>query len=250
MATLTMNFHSRELKMNTLVSLAFPDSVRIGDTPLSERKVLWLLHGLSDDGTCWLRHSRVEQYAQEYGLVVVMPSAGRSMYCDNVLGQNYFMHIADELPEYFSLVFGLSRKREDNLIAGLSMGGMGAVKIALTYAERYAAVGSFSGVLHLGPLLYVLNDEIKNDFAFMQDALNDVDNSPLNPTALLDAEKDRDLKIYVACGRQDNLLVTNLAFKERADELGINVHYVFEDGTHEWEFWNRHVKSFMSFCLR
>ncbi len=249
MAVLTMDFHSKALKMNTLVSVAFPDSVRIKNTPLSKRKVLWLLHGLSDDGTGWLRHSRVEQYAQEYGLVVVMPSVGRSAYCDNIYGQNYFTYIADELPEYFSLVFGLSRKRENNFIAGLSMGGLGAAKIALTYPEHYAALGSFSGLLHLGPLQFVVNDEMINDFGFMFDAVQDADNSPLNPAALLDAKKDKGLKIYVSCGKQDDILVTNLAFKERADELGIKVTYVFEDGTHEWEFWNRHVKSFMAFCM-
>lgn len=250
MAVLTMDFHSRELKMNTLVCVAFPDSVRIENMPLSQRKVLWLLHGLSDDGSAWLRHSRIEQYAQEYGLVVVMPSAGRSMYCDDVYGQNYFKHIADELPEYLSLVFGLSRKREDNFIAGLSMGGLGAAKIALTYPERYAAMGSFSGLLHLGPMVFALNDDLMKEFAFMLSALEDIDNTPLNPTALLDVEKDRNLKIYISCGKQDELLIANYAFKERADELGIKANYVFEDGTHEWELWNKNVKEFLGFVMR
>ncbi len=249
MAVLTMDFNSIQLKMSTLVSLAFPDSVRIENTPLSKRKVLWLLHGLSDDGTAWLRHTRIEQYAQKYGLVVVMPSAGRSMYCDNVLGQNYFTHIAEELPNYLSLVFGLSRKREDNFIAGLSMGGLGAAKIALTYPERYSALGSFSGVLNLGPLAFVLNDDMRNEFPFMLEALKDIDSSPLNPTALLDAEKDKALRMYITCGLQDNLLVTNYAFKERADELKITARFIFEDGTHEWEYWNRHVKQFIEFMF-
>lgn len=249
MAVLTMDFSSAQLKMNTLVCVAFPDSVRIGDTPLSKRKVLWLLHGLSDDGSSWLRHSRIEQYAEKYGLVVVMPSAGRSMYCDNVLGQNYFTHIADELPNYLSLVFGLSRKREDNFIAGLSMGGLGAAKIALTYPERYSALGCFSGVLDIGPMPLVLNDDMRNEFSFMLEAFDDVEKSPLNPTALLDAKRDKDLKMYITCGLQDNLLVTNYLFKERADALGIKAHYVFEDGTHEWEYWNRHVRLFIDFIM-
>lgn len=249
MALLTMHFNSIELKMHTLVNVIIPDSVRMDNKPLSERKVLWLLHGLSDDGTAWLRFSRIEQYAQKYGLVVVMPSAGRSMYCDNVLGQNYFTHIAEELPDYLSLVFGLSRKREDNFIAGLSMGGLGAAKIALTYPERYFAMGSFSGLLELGSLVYVVNDDMRNEFPFMLEALKDIDGSPLNPPALLDAKRDKDLKMYITCGLQDNLLVTNYAFKERADELGIKARYVFEDGTHEWGYWDRHVKLFLDFAL-
>ena len=250
MAVLTMDFCSREVKMNTLVRVAFPDSVRIGDTPLSERKVLWLLHGLSDDGSAWIRHSSVERYAQEAGLVVVMPSAGRSMYCDDVLGQNYFSHIADELPEYLSLVFGLSRKKEQNYIAGFSMGGLGAAKLALTYPERYTAVGCFSGLLDLEPIVARLDSHMKNEFQFMLSALDDIRTSPLNPIALLAPLKDKDLKIYVACGLQDDLLVTNTAFKKRADELGIKTHCVFEDGAHDWEFWNRHIREFIHFMLR
>lgn len=249
MALLTMHFNSTELKMHTLVNVIIPDSVRIENKPLSERKVLWLLHGLSDDGSCWVRFSRIEQYAEKHGIVVVMPSAGRSMYCDNVLGQNYFTHIAEELPNYLSLVFGLSRKKEDNFIAGLSMGGLGAAKIALTYPERYSALGSFSGVLNLGPLLFVLNDDMKNEFSFMLEALEDVDNSPFNPTALLDVQKDKDLRMYITCGLQDNLLITNYLFKERADELSIKAHYVFEDGAHTWEYWNRHIEIFIDFML-
>lgn len=250
MAVATIDFASKELKMNTLVTVCFPDSVRIGFSPLSERKVLWLLHGLSDDGTSWLRYSRVDQYATENDLVVVMPSAGRSMYCDNVNGQNFFSFIADELPEYLSLVFGLSRRKENNLIAGLSMGGMGAAKIALTYPERYAAMGSFSGVLHLMPLLASVDDTMKNEFPFMLDALPDPVNSPLNPTALLDPDKDRDLKIYIACGLQDDIFLYSRLFQDRAETLGIRTECVFEDGTHNWDFWEKHIRLFIDFALK
>lgn len=250
MAAATIDFTSKELKMNTLITVCFPDSVRMGGIPLSERKVLWLLHGLSDDGTSWMRYSRIDRYAMENNLVVVMPSADRSMYCDNVNGQNYFSFIAKELPEYLSLVFGLSRRREDNFIAGLSMGGMGAAKIALTYPENYAALGSFSGALHLSPLLALRSDSIKTEFPFMLSALSDPAASPLNPTALLDPERDRNLKIYVACGLQDDLLPCSRLFQERAESLGIGGTYIFEEGTHSWDFWDKHIRLFIDFILR
>lgn len=249
MAVATIDFTSKELKMNTLVTVCFPDSVRTNGVPLSERKVLWLLHGLSDDGTSWLRYSRIDKYAMENDLVVVMPSVNRSMYCDNVNGQNYFSFIADELPDYFEKVFHLSRKREDNFIAGLSMGGMGAAKIALTFPERYAAMGSFSGVLNLEPLKLVLNDEMKNDFPFMLSALENTKTSLLNPTALLDKEKHKDLKMYIACGLQDKLIIASLMFKKQADKLGLKAKYSFTKGNHEWDFWDRQLKRFINFVL-
>ncbi|MGN1419222.1 MAG: alpha/beta hydrolase [Acutalibacteraceae bacterium] len=249
MAVATIDFTSKELKMNTLVTVCFPDSVRTNGVPLSKRKVLWLLHGLSDDGTSWLRYSRIDKYAMENDLVVVMPSVNRSMYCDNVNGQNYFSFIADELPDYFEKVFHLSRKREDNFIAGLSMGGMGAAKIALTYPERYEAMGSFSGVLNLEPLKLVLNDEMKNDFPFMLSALENTKESPLNPTALLDKEKHKNLKMYIACGLQDKLIVASLMFKKQADKLGLKAKYSFTKGNHEWDFWDKQLKRFIDFIL-
>lgn len=247
MAVVTLDFVSKELKMNTLVKMIIPDSTEIGTTPLSERKVLWLLHGLSDDATSWMRLSNIERYAREVGIVVVMPSADRSMYCDNVNGQNYFTYVAKELPEYLRLLFHLSEKKEDNLIAGLSMGGMGAMKIALTYPEHYAAVGSFSGVLDLAAFDLL---RVEEEFPFMLEAYRNPKNSPLNPSALLDKEKDENLRIYFSCGKQDTLYEANCTFKERADELGVKTTSVFEDGTHEWGFWDRHVKKFLEFALK
>ncbi len=236
--------------MNTLVTVAFPDPGRAGNVPLSSRRVLYLLHGLSHDGSAWLRHTLVERYAEAHGLVVVMPSGGRSAYCDNVLGQNYFSHIATELPAYLKLVFGLSQKREDNLIAGFSMGGMGAMKIALTYPERYRAVGSLSGLLDLRLYLPLADKNAANEFPFLFEALDDLDHSPLNPVNLLDAQRHRDLHMYIACGLQDDLLHTNYAFQKRAAALGLSPEYVFEDGAHEWGFWDRHLKLFMDYCMR
>ena len=83
----------------------------------------------------------------------------------------------------------------------------------------------------------------------MLEAADSIKTSPLNPPALLDPQKDKSLKIYVACGLQDDLLPLNYSFKQRADELGVSVKYVFEDGTHNWDFWNRQIKMFIDFML-
>lgn len=249
MAVATIDFASKQLKMNTLVTVCFPDSSGEKTVPMSKRKVLWLLHGLSDDGTSWLRYSRIDKYAKDNELVVVMPSVNRSMYCDNVNGQNYFSFVANELPDYFEKVFNLSRKKEDNFIAGLSMGGYGAIKIGLTYPQRYAAVGSFSGVLSLEPLKLALTSDMKNEFSFMLPALADTDSSELNPTALLDAEKHRGMKMYIACGLQDALMETNLMFKKRAEKLGLNFDYSFTNGNHEWDYWDEQLKGFIKYAL-
>ncbi|MBA3073463.1 MAG: hypothetical protein FP831_07700 [Anaerolineae bacterium] len=245
MAIMTLDFYSRELKMSTLLTLVVPDSIRIGSQPVSQRKCLTLLHGLSDDATSCLRLSKVELYAMETGMVVVMPSAGRSMYCDGINGQNYFSHIANEIPEYLELVMGLSRKKENNSIAGISMGGMGAARIALSFPERFSAVALFSGLLDIKKMLAFVTEEQKQEFPFLLEALKDIDTTPLNPINLLDKDKQQGLKILVRCGKQDNLFALSQAFYARASALGLDVTGQFEDGGHEWRLWDRYIEDFV-----
>src|SRR4051812_38198208 len=110
---------------------------------------LWLLHGLSDDHTIWLRRTSIESYAAAKGLAVVMPAAGRSFYQDMVGGARYWTFLTEELPVLCRRWFPLSSAREDNFVAGLSMGGYGALRMALAKPDRYAAAASLSGALDL-----------------------------------------------------------------------------------------------------
>jgi len=244
MAVITLDFYSKDLKMSTLVTVLAPDSVRIGERPLSLRKCLYLLHGLSDDSTAVVRLTRAELFAKEADVVVITPSVGRSMYCDDVLGQNYFSHVADELPGYLELVMGLSRRREDNYIAGISMGGMGAARIALTYPERYAAVGLFSGLLDIKMMIPFVTDEHKREFPFLLSQEESIDSSPLNPINLLDADKHAGLDILVRCGYQDDLYPMSQAFYDKAKSLGLNATGIFEPGEHEWRIWDRYIEDY------
>jgi putative tributyrin esterase len=245
MAIMTLDFYSRELKMSTLLTMIVPDSVRIGDQPVSQRKCLYLLHGLSDDSTACVRLSKVELYTQETGIVVVMPSAGRSMYCDGINGQNYFSHVANEIPEYLELVMGLSRKKSNNYIAGISMGGMGASRIGLTYPERYRAVGLFSGLLDMKMLMAITTEEQKQEFPFLASATENIDTTTLNPINLLDKNRHQTLKIIVRCGLQDDIYPMSQSFYQKAKALELDVTCNFEEGRHEWRLWDRYIEDFI-----
>lgn len=242
---MTLDFQSTQLKMSTQITAVLPDSTLIGHTPLSGRKCLYLLHGLSGDATTFVRLSRVELFAREADIVVIMPGVARSMYCDGVLGQNYFSHVANEIPDYLELVLGLSRKRQDNYIAGISMGGMGAAKVALSYPERFTAVGLFSGLLDIKMMLPFITQEQRQEFPFLLPAENDIDNSPLNPINLLDAKKHAGLKITVRCGEQDDLFKMSRAFYEKACSLGLDAKGIFEPGAHEWRLWDKYIEDFI-----
>ncbi|MBN1764701.1 MAG: hypothetical protein JW860_05540, partial [Sedimentisphaerales bacterium] len=112
-------------------------------------KTLYLLHGAFADSGSWSLYTRVEQYADELGLAVVMPSVGNSFYADLLHGPGYWTFVSEELPRFVRSVFPLSDKPEDNFAAGLSMGGYGAFKLVLNKPEEFAAGISLSGVLDI-----------------------------------------------------------------------------------------------------
>jgi S-formylglutathione hydrolase FrmB len=147
MALIRLEHVPESVKVNLPLYVILPDPGKIGDIPVARRKLLYLLHGLSDDGSAWARFTCIERAAALYGLVVVMPSVSRSFYIDQPNGQNYFTYLTEELPHYLKLVFGLAPRREDTLIAGNSMGGYGAFKAAFWRPDLYSVAASFSGVL-------------------------------------------------------------------------------------------------------
>src|SRR5512133_1765637 len=102
MALIRLEFVADTTRGNLPVYMVLPGPGSLSAVPLTKRKVLYLLHGLSDDGSAWQRFSSIETIAHEFGLVVVMPSVGRSFYIDQPTGQMYFSYLMDELPRYLS----------------------------------------------------------------------------------------------------------------------------------------------------
>src|SRR4030095_9153077 len=102
-------------------------------------RTLYLLHGHSDDHTAWMRVTSIERYVEGLNLAVVMPAVHLSFYTDMVHGGKYWQFISEEVPAIVRDMFPLSAERKDNFVAGLSMGGYGAFKLALTHPDRFAA---------------------------------------------------------------------------------------------------------------
>ena len=139
MALIQCSFSSDVLEVGTSMSVVLPQNaasqigVDAADSHGSAVPVLYLLHGLSDDATAWTRYTSIERYATALGLAVVMPQVQRSFYRDQVHGGRYWTFLTQELPEVVRRFFRVSARREDTFVAGLSMGGYGAMKLG---AER------------------------------------------------------------------------------------------------------------------
>lgn len=222
------------------------------DLPVSRRKVLYLLHGLSDDGSAWQRYTSIETYASRYGLVVVMPSFGRSFYLDQPNGQNYFSYLVEELPHYLGQVFGLQPGRKDTFIAGNSMGGYGAFKAALLYPALYSAAASFSGMLSVDVLQLMPDDPRKHEFSLLFGNLEDLPGGSHDPAAWLKKALENPAglpKLFVSTGRQEDIYMLSVLFNSTCQSLGVEVEYHEEDAGHDWFFWDRMVRWFLEGVL-
>jgi len=205
--------------------------------------VLYLLHGLSDNHTIWGRRTSIERYAAEYNVVIIMPDGGRSFYADMKNGAGkYWTYIAEELPEIVKGMFPVSHKLSDTYAAGLSMGGYGALKLALS--KHYAMGASLSGAVDMvsridSPdrswelhLIFGSKKEMiaaGGDLFTLADQCKQAGNMP---------------KIYSVCGTEDFLYEDNLRFKNHLQSLNWpDFTYQEFPGTHNWEFWDHHIQT-------
>jgi putative tributyrin esterase len=253
MALLRIDHVPETVKVNLPLYIILPDPGKMGDVPVARRKVLYLLHGLSDDGSAWQRYTAIESLAALYGLVVIMPSAGRSFYTDQPNGQNYFTYLTEELPQYLKDVFGLSPPREATLIAGNSMGGYGAFKAAFLRPDLYSVAASFSGVLSLAFIKAFPDDPRRGEFENLFGDLDRLAGSEHDPAVWLQrASKDPTglPRLFIACGRQEDLYPLNIMFNSACQSMGVKVDYHEEDGLHDWFFWNKQIQRFLAVNLK
>ena len=248
---LQLNFYSKELCKAVGVNVLIPEKCRNSTEPY---KTLWLLHGLSDDHTAWMRYSSIERYANAWGIAVVMPNASRSWYTNTAYGANYFNFITKELPEVCQSTFkGMSTRREDNIVAGLSMGGYGALKLALTCPEQYGACISLSGSFDVTRRGRAYNlEEWKSIFGYEIESALDLAGGEHDLFALAERNKKEGKpfpKLYMWCGTEDSLVDINYAMDEHLNALGVHHEFKTSQGDHSWKWWDLHIQDGVQYVL-
>jgi putative tributyrin esterase len=252
MAHLRVDFFSDALALSTSMTVILPQqtSTQIGMSgQLAEGPppVLYLLHGLSDDDTTWLRRTSIERYAAPLGLAVVMPQVHRSFYADETYGMKFWTYLSDELPRVVRGFFRVSPKPAETFVAGLSMGGYGAMKWALRQPERFAAAASFSGALDLAYIQeYDLRPHIRaltaRVFAGRTVPHSDEDLFHLIRTA----DRSRLPALTVRCGTEDVLMAQNERFVATCRQRGVPVDAAFGPGAHEWGYWDEQIEAWIA----
>lgn len=201
--------------------------------------VLYLLHGLGGDCTVWERRTAIERYAAAKGIAVVMPEVRRSFYCDEVHGEAYWTFVSRELPELVARTFRVSQDPADTFVAGLSMGGYGALKLALRQPERFAAAASLSGVVDVAHLDLTQFEGDLHDRIWGGAEIAGTDDDL--PHLLRAAAPGSIPELYLACGTEDFLYGQNREVVALAEELGHGPTVSFGPGDHEWGLWDAEI---------
>ena len=256
MVLFEINYFSNVLGINTKLNVLLPqqkaneiDSKDVFNK--SGYPVLYLLHGMGNDESIWMRRTSIERYASQYGFAVVMPTTQLGCYTNTTYGAKYWTYISEEVPQFCKEYFNnFSDRREDTFVAGVSMGGHGALKLALSHPEKFKAAASLSGPLNIasesitegfknkrksfwegvfGPLENIKGS--KNDLNYLLDSL--AENNKLNNIP----------KIYSCCGTDDFLYKNNLEMESKMKELEVDCKFYYSEGEHNWAYWDREIQN-------
>jgi putative tributyrin esterase len=252
MAHLRCDFFSDALSLSTSMTVILPQQTTTqigmeGRTPEGPPPVLYLLHGLSDDDTIWLRRTSIERYVAPLGLAVVMPQVHRSFYTDQHYGGRYWTFLSEELPQLVTSLFRVSDRREDTFVAGLSMGGYGAFKWALRQPERFAAAANLSGAVNITGLR--TGRERPEDPLMFERIFDgkEINGTPDDLHWLLgQADVATVPSLYVCCGTEDALIDDNRAFADAASAAGIPLESSFGPGGHDWAYWDTKIQDVLA----
>jgi len=246
MAKIELNYLSYSLRRTVDLTIIYPTCVcgEIDDfvnkkktyKNLKGYPVMYLLHGMSGDHSSWINYSSIARYAEENNICVVMISGEDKFYINHASSDLFYDFLNKELPDFITSTFPVSKRKEDTYIAGLSMGGYGALIHGLLNYKKYAAIGAFSAPIYSKRIEKEAGKEVLDIYSIMQKCIKRKINLP---------------PIYLTIGKKDFLFQGNEDLAKLCLENNVNCTYLPIDGfDHEWSFWDRVVYDFISWIPR
>lgn len=247
MAYLNCEIYSKALRMPTSVSVILPQDVCASDRPIAS---LYLLHGRSHNHSVWHRYTSVERYAEQYNLAVIMPEVNRSFYTDMAYGVDYFTYITEELPMLCESMFKIDTTASHRYVAGMSMGGYGALKAALSHPTQYAGCAAISAVTDIQMHLIDTPEDNpkKNEFrGIFGQKLKADETNDLHCLAQKITTHSIVPRFYFSCGLEDHLYPEGKLFQNYLMQSGISVYAEEWHGCHDWQFWDCAIEKVISY---
>ena len=259
MALIQCNFFSSSLMRTVTINVILPTDKKVfpGQPKPEEKsfKTLYLMHGILGNYTDWVSSTRLQTWAQDKNIAIIMPSGDNSFYVDKpVPGERYGTFIRKELVEFTRKSFPLSHKREDTFIGGLSMGGYGAIINGLMAPETFSVVCALSAATIAGRVEHLIenSDNIFYSKEFFERVFGDSqkfigsDHDYVTVAKKLAESNNQKPKIFMACGYDDNLFESNQLFKDQLQSLNFEVTWIEDQGKHDWDFWNKYIEKFIN----
>ena len=255
MALIHVDLFSRSLMRTVPFTAVIPvDNVRYDGEPVRQAnkpyKTLYLLNGIYGNNNDWVCASNILLWAQKRNLAVIMPAGENHFYVDcAATGEAYGRFIGEELVEQTRRLFPLSRNREDTYIAGLSMGGYGAIRNGLKYSETFSHVAGLSNAF-IQDEMQASNEEPidytrrRSYYEAIFGKLEEFDGSDRDCKALYAMCKSTKAllpRLYMAIGTEDFLLQPNRDFRDYLKAQGADLTYEEGAGAHDFDFWNCYI---------
>lgn len=213
--------------------------------------VIYLLHGRGGNYQDWTNLTKITQYSYAYDFIIVMPDGGReSWYADNanLPNEKRESYIIKELIPEIDAKYRTIAERQNRIIAGLSMGGYGAVKFALKYPEKFSLAGSFSGAMDA----VVKTQNYKHLIKSVADVFGDESSTARKENDIFrmigeaSAEKIKEFPfLFIVCGTEDHQFQSNRDFAALLIEKKVPHEYRQKPGVHNWAFWDAEVREFL-----
>ncbi len=234
MAFFRCDLMSESLGMTTSVLVTMPDTDDLDTAP-----IIYLLHGLTDNCTGWARYTQAEHLARTHSAILIMPEVQRSFYTDMACRPKYFTYVNQELQAMVRRFFGIQPNPARTYIMGLSMGGYGALKCALTAPQQYAGAAGFSSVADIKAKLPTFSRWHEDQALFSDGVVPPEDDLFALATRFADGtQKGRMPEIFLACGQQDGLFADNLRLRDHLRGMDWPLTWYEAPGDHNWFFWN------------
>ncbi len=247
-----VHFLSESLSQNVSIAVFMPEKGLFGSDARPPYKTVYFLPGYSGDYTSIYTMLGIRKQAELKGLAVVMPSGQNGFYIDHPeRNANYSRFVGEELIERTRDMFRLSDKRGDTYIAGISMGGYGALLNGLRYNNVFSKVAALSPAAD--PSILLAEPEKggfgSGEFTYMFGSMEEYENSPWNLAKIYsEAVKENIPELFIGCGDHDIAVDTQVRkFNEMLDRTDIPYKYMEICGNHDYDTWETLLDPAFSF---
>ena len=234
----TVQTFSKSMEKQIKAIVIKPDSYSKG----KQFPVVYLLHGFSDNYKSYVTKMQgIEKWSDTYDIIIVCPDGGfSSWYFDSPVDtkMKYETYISNELVTWIDKNYKTIKNSSGRAITGLSMGGHGALYLALRHQDVFGAAGSMSGGVDIRP--FPDNWDIAKRLGkYSENPDNWEKNTVVN---LLNLYKPKGLSLIIDCGTEDFFYPVNANLHEKLRYLNIPHDFISRPGAHDWNYWSNSIK--------